>query len=352
VLGGPLVGFSGTAGSAAVQGDQAYGPYGNTRYQAGTMGTAKGFTGQYQDSTGLDYYGARYYDPVVGRFISADTVEGNMQGMDPYAYVGDNPETHNDPTGQSSAGGCNFLFPVSCLPRPIGCFISPISCLGQIPAPAPPKVLIKWAIVVAALAALALLVAALLIPSRPDQINAQGRWTNDRQKELAQELGDIVADQRIADQAAGNKADFRTWGNGYLEVVRNGQEVANEPFPITKGENNYSKSIEPGIINATHSEKLTINNVRQWIRENIDKIQSGDVINVLIFTENIPCRMCRNDYQQWANDLKQLVKQLSGKDVTVILYVFFRDGGYDPNDPQKTKGKRIVQWDKSPIVSR
>jgi len=349
-LGSVITTISATAGSAAVQGDQAYGPYGNTRYQAGTMGTAKGFTGQYQDSTGLDYYGARYYDPVVGQFLSADTVEGNRSGLDPYAYVDGNPETKNDPTGQSSAGGCNFLFPVSCLPPPISCAISPVFCIGQMQIPAPPKVLTKWAIVAAALAALALLVAALLIPSRPDQINAQGRWTNDRQKQIAQELGDIVADQRIADWAAGKGADLRTWGNGYLEVVRNGQEVANAPFGIEKGYTNTDPRVGPP--NETHAEKQVLNRVAIWIRQNIDKIQSGDVINVLIFTENIPCRMCRNDYQSWANWLKQLVKQLGGKDVTVILYVFFRDGGYDPNDPQKTKGKRIVQWNKSPIVSQ
>jgi hypothetical protein len=55
----------------------------------------------------LDDYNARYYDPVVGRFVSADTKQGNVQGMDPYAYVQDNPETKNDPTGQivCNAGG-------------------------------------------------------------------------------------------------------------------------------------------------------------------------------------------------------------------------------------------------------
>jgi RHS repeat-associated protein len=64
------------------------------------MGTNKGFTGQYNDSlTGLDYYNARYYDPVVGVFLSADKVQGNPQGANPYAYVGGNPETKNDPTG-------------------------------------------------------------------------------------------------------------------------------------------------------------------------------------------------------------------------------------------------------------
>src|SRR5216684_1027239 len=93
--------FSNTAGTAALLGNQVYGPYGTQRYSSGgTMGTNKGFTGQYNDSlTGLDYYNARYYDPMVGVFLAADTVQGNPQGMNPYAYVGGNPETKNDPTG-------------------------------------------------------------------------------------------------------------------------------------------------------------------------------------------------------------------------------------------------------------
>jgi RHS repeat-associated protein len=87
-----------------VLGNQAYGPYGNTRYSKGSVGTQKGFTGQIADPiSGLDDYGARYYDPVVGRFVSADSVQGNAQGMDPYAYVGGNPETLNDPTGNMFA---------------------------------------------------------------------------------------------------------------------------------------------------------------------------------------------------------------------------------------------------------
>ena len=66
-----------------------------------TINTAKGFTGQYNDGlTGLDYYNARYYDPVAGVFLSADTAQGNGQGMNPYAYVQGNPETYSDPTGR------------------------------------------------------------------------------------------------------------------------------------------------------------------------------------------------------------------------------------------------------------
>ncbi len=99
-LGSVVSSFTNISGGAAVKGNQAFGPYGNTRYKQGTMGTARGFTGQYNDSTGLDYYNARYYDPVAGRFLSADIAQGNLSGMNPYEYVGGNPETHNDPTGQ------------------------------------------------------------------------------------------------------------------------------------------------------------------------------------------------------------------------------------------------------------
>src|SRR6266851_6717446 len=103
-LGSVIETISATANSAAVQGNQVYSPYGSSRYQQGSMSTAKGFTGQYNDSvSGLDYYGSRYYDPVVGRFLSADLLDGNIAGMDPYAYVGGNPETFSDPSGQRFA---------------------------------------------------------------------------------------------------------------------------------------------------------------------------------------------------------------------------------------------------------
>jgi RHS repeat-associated protein len=123
-LGSVLATFSNTAGAASLLGTQLYGPYGNERYQTGSMGTAKGFTGQYADAvTGLDYYGSRYYDPVPGVFLSADSIEGNVAGLNPYGYVGGNPETWTDPTGESyvppggggggigggggAGGGCN-----------------------------------------------------------------------------------------------------------------------------------------------------------------------------------------------------------------------------------------------------
>jgi RHS repeat-associated protein len=100
LLGSVVSTISNTAGSAQLLWNQLYGPYGEKRYSAGTVESAKGFTGQYADDlTGLDYYVARYYDPVIGRFLSADTKEDNFSAFDPYAYVLGNPETKTDPTG-------------------------------------------------------------------------------------------------------------------------------------------------------------------------------------------------------------------------------------------------------------
>ena len=41
----------------------------------------------------------------MGQFVSADSVQGNWQGMDPYAYVNGNPETWTDPTGHDGGAG-------------------------------------------------------------------------------------------------------------------------------------------------------------------------------------------------------------------------------------------------------
>jgi RHS repeat-associated protein len=93
-----------------------YAPYGGARYAVGTPATDYGFTGQHSDtSTGLDYYGARYYDPVAGQFTSADTIVPgggyDIWGLSRYAYVEGNPIGRTDPNGNVMAyagagGGC------------------------------------------------------------------------------------------------------------------------------------------------------------------------------------------------------------------------------------------------------
>ncbi|MFZ3071219.1 MAG: RHS repeat-associated core domain-containing protein [Anaerolineaceae bacterium] len=50
-----------------------YEPWGETRYQTGTSPTDYGYTGQMQEGD-LYYYGARWYDPLLGRFLQPDTI--------------------------------------------------------------------------------------------------------------------------------------------------------------------------------------------------------------------------------------------------------------------------------------
>jgi RHS repeat-associated protein len=72
--------------------------------------TAK-FTGQEDDAElGLYYYNARYYDPAIGRFLSADPVvpnPRNAQSFNRYSYVANNPVSHYDPSGNTEVDICS-----------------------------------------------------------------------------------------------------------------------------------------------------------------------------------------------------------------------------------------------------
>ena len=64
------------------------------------------YRGYYYDvETGLYFLQTRYYDPEVGRFISQDGVEyadpTTVNGLNLYAYCGNNPVMNVDPTGHS-----------------------------------------------------------------------------------------------------------------------------------------------------------------------------------------------------------------------------------------------------------
>ena len=62
------------------------------------------YRGYYYDSeTDLYFLQTRYYDPEVGRFISRDSIEyaapESINGLNLYAYCGNNPVMNVDPTG-------------------------------------------------------------------------------------------------------------------------------------------------------------------------------------------------------------------------------------------------------------
>jgi RHS repeat-associated protein len=82
-----------------------YAAYGQTTYtdNSSAFPVSNRYTGQIDDDeTGLYYYGARYYDPALGRFIQPDSEipdSSDPQSINPYTYAGNNPLRFTDPTG-------------------------------------------------------------------------------------------------------------------------------------------------------------------------------------------------------------------------------------------------------------
>ena len=71
------------------------------------------FTDQEFDvETGLYNYNARLYDPVIGRFISPDSIVQapfDPQTLNRYSYVRNNPLIYTDPSGHFFLGGLDIL---------------------------------------------------------------------------------------------------------------------------------------------------------------------------------------------------------------------------------------------------
>ena len=74
-----------------------YDVFGAIRSETGTSDNTRKFTGKEWDAdSNLYYYGARYYDPYIGRFTQRDPIG---DGVNWYAYAENNPLAFIDPTG-------------------------------------------------------------------------------------------------------------------------------------------------------------------------------------------------------------------------------------------------------------
>ena len=95
-----------TDAAGAVVWKETYQPYGGKlNNQPAASGNRIGFAGKpFDNASGLSYAGARYYDPVLGRFMGIDpaAVEpGSVHGFNRYAYANNNPHKYVDPDGRS-----------------------------------------------------------------------------------------------------------------------------------------------------------------------------------------------------------------------------------------------------------
>ena len=102
-LGSAIAGSDAT-GAAVWRED--YQPYGDRIVEDGSAGNNLWYTGKANfNSFGLSYYGARWYDPAIGRFTGIDPVgykEDNIHSFNRYAYANNNPYKFVDPDGRAA----------------------------------------------------------------------------------------------------------------------------------------------------------------------------------------------------------------------------------------------------------
>ena len=83
-----------------------YDPYGNLLGMAGPLASNNPYrfsSKQFQSKSGLYYYGLRFYDPSLQRWINQDPI-GEAGGINLYGFVGNDPVNRIDPLGLETLG--------------------------------------------------------------------------------------------------------------------------------------------------------------------------------------------------------------------------------------------------------
>ena len=125
-----------TSGNAVANSAQRFTPFGSSRLIASGLDSKFTFTGQrsFMDEIGTMDYGARHdsyiesggggrmYSPLLGRFLSADSIvpmPGDPQSLNRYSYTRNNPVSRIDPDGHADKDPIkDFLckYVLACLP--------------------------------------------------------------------------------------------------------------------------------------------------------------------------------------------------------------------------------------------
>jgi RHS repeat-associated protein len=78
----------------------SYDSFGKVTTLGGTLSNELQFTGrEFDHETGLEYYRARYYDPIIGRFTNEDPGAFDLKSPNLYLYVTNSPIDLVDPSG-------------------------------------------------------------------------------------------------------------------------------------------------------------------------------------------------------------------------------------------------------------
>jgi len=94
---GNTVALADSAG--ALQTQYTYEPFGKSSFAGPSSSSSYQFTGRDNDGTGLFYYRARYYSPLLQRFVSEDPLRYSGPDMNLYEYVANDPLNGTDPFG-------------------------------------------------------------------------------------------------------------------------------------------------------------------------------------------------------------------------------------------------------------
>jgi RHS repeat-associated protein len=94
---GSTVGLTDAAGAVATT--YTYEPFGATAVSGSGTNNATAFTGRESDGTGLYFYRARYYSPLLQRFISDDPLGFAAGDVNLAGYVFNDPTNQVDPWG-------------------------------------------------------------------------------------------------------------------------------------------------------------------------------------------------------------------------------------------------------------
>ena len=105
---GHVIGLMDSTGN--IPAEYGYSPFGVLTSQSyDNVGNALRYGArEYDAETGFYYQRARYYDPSVGRFLSADPAGGSVPG-NPYAYANNDPINATDPSGLEPCPKTSFL---------------------------------------------------------------------------------------------------------------------------------------------------------------------------------------------------------------------------------------------------
>jgi RHS repeat-associated protein len=112
-LGSPV---AATDGNGTLLWREGYAPYGERLTHEASSKDTVWYTGKPEEAAfGLNYFGARWYDPKIGRFMGVDPAgfsADNIQSFNRYAYANNNPYAYVDPDGRNAIWAAEVGFEV------------------------------------------------------------------------------------------------------------------------------------------------------------------------------------------------------------------------------------------------